>query len=170
MRRALLIAAIIILSYFSLRLSPQKQVEVSKEATTSATLIAPDEAISRVTRVVDGDTILLENGTRVRYIGIDAPEASGACFAKEATDENRKLVEGKSVRLVKDISETDKYARELRYVYAGDVFVNEVLVRQGFAKTEPIKPDTLFAQRLYAAQEEAKAKNRGMWAACNLIH
>ncbi len=166
MKRALLIAAIIILSYFSLRLSPQKRVEVSKEATMSATFIGEAEETSRVARVIDGDTILLENGTRVRYIGMDAPELAGSCFSKEATDENKRLVEGKSIRLVKDISETDKYQRELRYVYTGDVFVNDALVRQGFARATPVKPDVKFSKEFVAAQTEARENNRGLWESC----
>src|SRR3990167_5088556 len=76
----------------------------------------------KVVRAVDGDTIKLETGQTVRYIGIDAPELHHPkkrlqCFGKEASDKNKELVEGKLVRLEKDVSETDRYWRLLRYVY-----------------------------------------------------
>lgn len=76
----------------------------------------------KVKRVVDGDTIELENGERLRYIGIDTPETKHPtkpvqCYGEDAYQINKKLVEGKTVKLVKDISEVDKYKRLLRYVY-----------------------------------------------------
>lgn len=96
-----------------------------------------------VTRVIDGDTIEVNlEGLiyRVRYIGIDAPEIGEPC-ADEATEANRQLVEGKTVWLEKDISETDKYGRLLRYVYVDDIFVNEELVRLGLALPSSYPPD-----------------------------
>ena len=71
--------------------------------------------VARVTQVIDGDTIRVEGGYKVRYIGIDTPEM-GEAFGMEAWQANRKLVEGKKVRLERDVSETDKYGRLLRYV------------------------------------------------------
>lgn len=96
-----------------------------------------------VTRVIDGDTIEVNlEGLiyRVRYIGIDTPEIGEPC-ADEATEANRQLVEGKTAWLEKDISETDKYGRLLRYVYVDDVFVNEELVRLGLALPSSYPPD-----------------------------
>ena len=96
-----------------------------------------------VTRVIDGDTIEVNlEGLiyRVRYIGIDTPEMGEPC-ADEATEANRQLVEGKTVWLEKDISETDKYGRLLRYVYVDDIFVNEELVRLGLALPSSYPPD-----------------------------
>ncbi|MFA5871573.1 MAG: thermonuclease family protein [Parcubacteria group bacterium] len=129
----------------------------------------PQEETFKVARVVDGDTIKLESGQVVRYIGIDAPEAAGSanpapCFEKEASTKNRQLVEGKEVRLVKDVSETDKYGRLLRYAYNGDTFVNDYLVRNGFAKSANYPPDTKFQDQLKLAEEEAKNNKRGLWA------
>ena len=87
------------------------------------------EKLYNVIRVVDGDTIEIEGGQKVRYIGIDTPETVDpsrpvGCYGKEASDKNKELVEGKIVRLEKDISETDRYGRLLRYIYVGDIFVN----------------------------------------------
>ena len=82
----------------------------------------------KVTRVIDGDTIELETGQKVRYIGINTPETvdprkPAECFGRESSEKNKELVEGKIVELEKDISETDKYQRLLRYVYVDGVLV-----------------------------------------------
>lgn len=91
-----------------------------------------------VTRVIDGDTIELENGKRVRYLGINTPESVDPrkpveCFGKEASFKNKELVLNKKVVLEKDISEIDKYGRLLRYVYVDNIFVNLELIKQGYA-------------------------------------
>lgn len=123
----------------------------------------------KVSRVVDGDTIKLENGETVRYIGIDTPETvdprrAVGCFGKEASDKNKELVLGKEVRLVKDVSETDTYKRLLRYVYVGDLFVNEYLVREGFARASSYPPDVRHRDLFRDAEREAREAKRGLWA------
>lgn len=124
----------------------------------------PQEAL--VTRVIDGDTIVIEGGYRVRYIGIDTPETypEAEAFGAEAWQANRELVEGKRVRLEKDVSETDKYGRLLRYVYAGDIMVNAELVRQGLAEARAYPPDIKYQDYLAGLQKGAKDEGRGMWA------
>jgi len=131
--------------------------------------------VVKVNRVVDGDTIEIDGKIKVRYIGINSPEiyhdstgkkTGEQCFAQEAFLENKKLVEGKSVTLVKDVSDKDKYGRLLRYVYVDDQFVNEYLVKNGFAKLMIIKPDMKYSQQFKEKQTEAKAKNIGIWSAC----
>jgi endonuclease YncB( thermonuclease family) len=125
-----------------------------------------------VTRVIDGDTIEANIGStiyKVRYIGIDTPElddkrAEYCALAQEATRYNRQLVEGKTVRLEKDISETDKYERLLRYVYVDDIFVNVELVRQGLAWAKAYEPDTKYQDILEKAEAEAKQDKIGIWA------
>lgn len=124
-----------------------------------------------VTKVVDGDTIKLEDGTTVRYIGIDTPETVHpsqpvGCFGKEASAKNKELVEGKRVRLEKDVSETDKYGRSLRYVYIGDIFVNDYLVRQGFANAISYPPDVKYQDQFRQAEQEARTNKRGLWGSC----
>jgi len=123
----------------------------------------------KVAKVIDGDTLKLSDGRLVRYIGIDAPETVDParpvqCFGKEASDKNRALVEGKRVTLVKGTSETDQYGRLLRYVYVGGTFINDLLVRSGFAKADNFPPDEKFKGQLKAAQLEAKTATRGLWA------
>ena len=124
----------------------------------------PDTA--RVIKVVDGDTIIIEGGYEVRYIGIDTPEIypAAAPFGMEAREANRRLVEGKEVRLERDVSETDKYGRLLRYVYVDDVFINAELVRQGLARAKAYPPDTRWQDYLERMEDEAREAGRGMWA------
>jgi micrococcal nuclease len=125
----------------------------------------------KVERVIDGDTIVLTTGQKVRYIGIDTPEIVDPnkpieCFGKEAMVENQKLVEGKTVRLEKDISEMDKYGRLLRYVYVENIMVNSQLVQTGFAKIMSIPPDIKYYNILKLAQSEAKNNHVGLWNIC----
>ena len=124
-----------------------------------------------VTRVIDGDTIEVDIGGtiyKVRYIGIDTPELDDerpefCALAQEATRLNRQLVEGETVRLEKDISETDKYERLLRYVYVGDTFVNAELVRQGLAWAKAYEPDIRHQGILEEAEAEARQDKVGIW-------
>ena len=119
-----------------------------------------------VQRVIDGDTVVLQDGARVRYIGIDTPEmrSPAECYAAEATARNRELVEGRPVGLRKDVSETDRYGRLLRYLYLpGGEMVNAILVREGYATALRYPPDVLFADRFEALEQEARAAGRGMW-------
>jgi len=122
--------------------------------------------MARVTQVIDGDTIIIEGGYRVRYIGIDSPEVYPRveAFGMEAWQANRGLVEGEEVRLERDISETDKYGRLLRYVYVDDTFVNAELVRQGLAWAQAYPPDTKYQDYLDKMEAEAREAGRGVWA------
>ena len=124
-----------------------------------------------VTRVIDGDTIEVNvAGTiyKVRYIGIDTPELDDkrpefGALAQEATRYNRQLVEGETIRLEKDVSETDKYGRLLRYVYVNDIFVNAELVRQGFAWAKAYEPDTKYQNYLEGLEAEARQAGIMIW-------
>lgn len=150
--------------------STQTEATQVEELKTQPAEIANDQKeVFRVAHVVDGDTIKLDNGQVLRYIGIDTPETVDPrkpvqCFGKEASDKNRELVEGKEVRLEKDISETDKYGRILRYVYVGDTFINDYLVRQGYAHSYSYPPDIKHQDQFKQAEEEARNNKRGLWA------
>lgn len=121
-----------------------------------------------VKQVVDGDTIILSNGEYVRYIGIDTPEIfpDVECFAEAATKRNTELVEGKTVTLLRDVSDRDKTDRLLRYVYVDGVFVNQVLVEEGYATAVVYPPDVAHAEDFTAAQNAAQSLKRGMWKKC----
>jgi micrococcal nuclease len=121
-----------------------------------------------VTRVADGDTIEIEGGQRVRYIGINAPELSETpeCYGPEAYQKNRELVENRVVALERDVSEVDHYGRLLRYVYVDGCFVNAELIRLGYARAMPIEPNLRYQELFAALEEEARQAGRGLWTAC----
>jgi len=128
----------------------------------------------KVIRVIDGDTIEIEGGERVRYIGIDTPETvdpkkSIQCFGVEAYNKNKELILGKTARLEKDITERDKYGRLPRYVWLDDVFVNLELVKQGFAYSYSYPPDIKYQDLFVKAQQEAREAKRGLWNSCPTI-
>ncbi|MBI2315424.1 thermonuclease family protein [Candidatus Daviesbacteria bacterium] len=129
-----------------------------------------------VTKVVDGDTLEISTGQTVRFIGIDTPETVDprrpvGCFGKEASNETKKLLTGKEVVLQKDVSDIDKYHRLLRYIYlplegGTTLFVNDYLVRQGYAKVYTYPPDIKFNEQFRQAEAEAREKNIGFWRVC----
>ena len=125
--------------------------------------------IQRVRWVNDGDTIVLTNGARVRYIGLDAPEIKhdnrpAERYGPEAKAFNRDLVLGKKVRLELDSQRRDQYGRILGYVYLEDgTFVNQVLLQKGYAHYVFRIPNTTYDQILLTAQREAMAKRLGLW-------
>jgi micrococcal nuclease len=119
-------------------------------------------------QVIDGDTIRLESVGPVRYIGIDAPER-GEPFYREARRYNENLLSRGDVSLRYDRDRYDRYGRTLAYVYvrtdAGrTVFVNEELVRAGWATALEVPPNTEFARAFRRAEEEARRRGHGMWA------
>jgi len=126
---------------------------------------------AEVVRVIDGDTIEVDidgNLYKVRYIGIDTPETVHPTkgeepYGIEASNKNKELVGGKTIRLEKDVSETDKYGRLLRYVYVDDLFVNAELVRLGYAQVSTYPPDVRYQDYFLQLQREAREASRGLW-------
>lgn len=120
----------------------------------------------KVERIVDGDTIVLHNGTIVRYVGITSPE-TGEPFEKEATEANRKLVEGKTVKLEYDNYKADKFGRILAYLITPDgKNVSIEMARLGMASVVIYqhKKPFIYQDQLLKAQEEAKKKRCGVWS------
>ncbi|GAB4479373.1 MAG: hypothetical protein Kow00124_24910 [Anaerolineae bacterium] len=127
--------------------------------------VETDYEIAEVVRVIDGDTIdVAIDGEvyRVRYIGVNTPERDEACY-REATEANTDLVAYQTVTLVRDVSETDRYGRLLRYVYVGDTFVNAVLVAGGWAEAVVYEPDSAQYDYLDALEADAAAQGLGCW-------
>ena len=124
----------------------------------------------RVAEVLDGDTIRLASGVRVRLVQIDAPESSGECYGEEAGTALRQLLPvGARVRLERDpaLDDVDRYDRRLRYVLRGRTNVNLSLVRSGAASVWFFDGDRgRFARELLAGARTAKAQKRGAWGAC----
>jgi len=115
-----------------------------------------------VKEVVDGDTIILSDNSRVRLIGINTPER-GMYFYGEAREVLEGMILGKEVVLEKDISEVDKYGRLLRYVYMDDLFVNLEMVKRGFANAYTYPPDEKYTEKFLAAERYARLNNLGLW-------
>lgn len=139
---------------------------------TSASLF--ENSVHEVVRVIDGDTLLFENDVRVRLLGIDTPE-KGECFYEESKAYVEELIEGEVVRIEKDISGTDRVGRLLRYVYVpsdspqeDDLFLQDHLVREGYADVLPVAPDNRYRDLLSSAREEARNNERGLWSACEV--
>jgi endonuclease YncB( thermonuclease family) len=126
-----------------------------------------------VTEIIDGDTIYvrLEDGNTysLRYIGIDSPESSQPFFA-EARKANSELVFQKEVILIKDVSDVDQYGRLLRYVIVGNIFVNDELVRTGFASALRYPPDVACSTTFSNAEQYAKTNLLGLWVAMPPSH
>ena len=144
----------------------EETTEEAEATTEEETSEVPKKEKAYVTRVIDGDTIEVDlNGKayKVRYIGINSPEYNQP-FGNEATQANSSLVSGKTVILEKDVSETDKYGRLLRYVYVGDLFVNAHLVKFGWAQASTYPPDVKYSDLFVSLEREARENNEGCWA------
>jgi micrococcal nuclease len=166
--------------------SPQHKINLQNPTpviTISLKIASTSSAqLATVKKVIDGDTIELTSGQKVRYIGINTPELhhpqkTKQCFGEEAKNINRQLVEGKTVRLEKDVSETDQYQRLLRYVFLPDqkqisstsgLFINQYLVEEGYAYATTFPPDVKYASLFRQKQEEARLNNKGLWKNCPL--
>ena len=128
-----------------------------------------------VLSVTDGDTIRIDRGRGsepLRYIGVDTPESTSPggqleWMALEASAANEKLVAGREVVLEKDVSETDRFGRLLRYVWIRDadtwLLVELELVRLGFATVSTFPPDVKYVDDYLAAENEARQAGRGLW-------
>jgi len=140
----------------------------------SGTREEPPEAVARVIRVVDGDTleVRLDGQTEdVRLIGIDTPEtvdpgAPVQCFGGRASRFTHRLLTGRRVRLIFGVERRDSYERLLAYVHLGPLFFNAELVRRGLARTLTIPPNSRFAERFERLALGAARGGRGLWGSC----
>ena len=121
------------------------------------------DSSAHCTRVIDGDTIELSTGERVRYIGIDTVEPTDR-LGKVITEFNRYLIEGKDIRLEFDIEKYDKYNRLLAYVYVDDIFVNATLVERGLAEVMTVPPNVRHRRHFQQLQGKARKSKRGIWS------
>ena len=121
------------------------------------------EDLFRVKQVYDGDTLLLEDGRKVRYLGINSPESLEPFFLK-AKRLNESLVLRKKIRLEFDQERIDAYNRLLAYVYINDQMVNAGMLREGLAHVFFIGPNRKYQSLLLQAQAEAKQRKVGFWS------
>lgn len=133
-------------------------------------LAAPCAAgeLHTVQSAISGDTIILEDGNAVQYIGIYLPDSKNLStrmpIGYEAWEANRRLVEGKKVRLEFDTLKRDRHGRLLAYVYLPDgTFVNVELVRQGYAFAARLPPNLRHEDEFFEGQREARLAERGVW-------
>lgn len=127
-----------------------------------------------VARIIDGDTVELGSGERIRYLLIDTPESTNGatdCYGQQAKTFNSDLVLGKEVTIVYDEAAcTDRFGRALAYVSVGGQEVNTLLVERGYACVLHIPPagDDRFEE--FADLElRARTEGRGMWSACTVV-
>ncbi|HJX31087.1 MAG TPA: thermonuclease family protein [Thermodesulfobacteriota bacterium] len=128
---------------------------------------------AEVAKVIDGDTIVLDGGEKVRYLGINAPEIrvrygnqwipKAQICGEEAKTYNQKLVEGKRVRLEYDQKKRDDYNRILAYVWDDGVLINGELLRNGLALVDVRSPNRKHQKMFFDFQEEARDFHRGIW-------
>jgi len=125
----------------------------------------------RVQQVVDGDTIILESGERVRLLGVNTPEVNNPkksveAFGKEAAEFTRRTVEGKPVRVERDkTSQKDKHSRTLAYVFLQDgTFLNAEIIRQGFGFAVSGTPPLKYEYEFRKLEQNAREARRGLWA------
>jgi Micrococcal nuclease (thermonuclease) homologs len=137
---------------------------------------APASAAT-IVRVVDGDTVVVRFAgggvERVRFIGMDTPESVKPgtpvqCFALKASAFTKQLLDGRRVQLVGDVEARDRYGRMLAYVYRvpDGLFVNEELVRRGYAMPMTFPPNVRFRDEIARLARDARAAGRGLWKAC----
>lgn len=167
MNKTAIIAAIVALMT-ALGLTGYKIVKDNKETVPYSI----DLNTQLVSKVIDGDTFTIQDGSKIRLIGIDAPEKQ-ECYFASSTEYLKSLIENKKVKLEKDISGTDEYGRLLRYAILpsadeteNNVLINEKLVRDGYATRRQQSPDNRYKDLLVTAEAEAKKAGKGIWGAC----
>ncbi|MDQ0899864.1 MULTISPECIES: thermonuclease family protein [unclassified Paenibacillus] len=145
-------------------------------ATTQTTTAPVAEAnkyiTAKVTKVVDGDTINVLIGDKketVRFVLIDTPETKHPSkpvepFGPEASKFTTDMLEGKEVKLEKDVSERDSYGRLLMYVWLDDKMVNELLLEKGLARVAIYQPDVKYVDKFREIQKKAQQAGTGIWS------
>ena len=157
-----IMVAILVLIMFAAGML-NNNINTTNDSSPNTNTDLADDTLAQVVWVADGDTIDVEvegERYRVRYIGVNTPERDEVCYVT-ATDANRTLVEGKTVRLVKDVSDTDRHGRLLRYVYVDDVFVNEELIVGGFAESVLYQPDERHYNNFRNLERQAASQGLG---------
>ena len=148
------------ISFFGNEAPPNDTLEeAGSEIATKDTMMRESVFVQRV---IDGDTVDLADGERVRLIGIDTPER-GEDGYEEARARLSELVLGKSVIFERDLTERDKYNRLLRYIFIDDILINEVMVREGFASQFPFGDDRKYQEQIASAEKSAKTQGLGIW-------
>jgi micrococcal nuclease len=142
----------------------------AKQASVPAPPEALDEGLYTIQRVVDGDTLLMANGIRLRLIGVNCPESVKPDwpvepFGPEASAFTNEFVGQQQVKLQFDREREDRFGRMLAYVYVGDKLLNEELLRAGLARYEShFHYSESMKRRVRKAQDAARDARRGIWS------
>jgi len=136
--------------------------ERTEESGESEVEIEKEKVSAIVSSVIDGDTIELKTGERVRLLGINTPEKGQPCY-EQATNRLKELVVGKQVMLESDVVDKDQYSRMLRYIFVDDTHVNLIMVREGYAHVYIVQPNVNYEDDLYDAQASAVNEGGCMW-------
>ncbi|MBM2811450.1 MAG: thermonuclease, TNase, micrococcal nuclease [Chloroflexi bacterium] len=128
----------------------------------------PGRTFATVVRVWDGNTVLIDGGASVRYIGVNTPGGGMfgrplEPFGREAAERNLELVEGKQIEIEDDAADVDGSGVMLRYVYIDGVMINQVLLEEGLARLAPLGPNNRYATELRNAEAEARRAPLNIW-------
>ncbi len=156
------IIAIVVVVMFAGCLKEEEHVSTPTSLPPATLTPAPEITSAIVSNVIDGDTVKLQSGEKVRLLGINTPK-KGQPYYEEATNRLKELIEGKTVTLEKDAEDKDQYGRLLRHIYIDDTFVNFEMVREGYANVYVIPPNTKYSDEFEKAEEEAKNAKRRIW-------
>ncbi|MBU7045352.1 MAG: thermonuclease family protein [Theionarchaea archaeon] len=132
-------------------------------SSTEGTISWAEDAIL-CTIIIDGDTLRLGNGEMVRLIGIDAPELSQP-GGEESREYLAQLIKGKGITLKKGLEDRDKYSRLLRFVYLGNLCINEEMIRQGYAEARYLTSNDPIREYYIQLEIEAEITKTGLWSA-----
>jgi micrococcal nuclease len=153
------------------QLAPSETPQKEKRSKSPLPPRPSTRGLAKVVAVLDGDTIIISGGEKVRYAGLNTPETHHPdklpqYCGQEAFEANRRLVAGKTVRLEFDERRRDKYGRLLAYVYVDSLFVNAELISQGYAQVSTYKDNQRHHLEFARLQQSAIAARRGMWGGC----
>ncbi len=165
---AIIVGALIIggavwfLSKNSNRQNPPFTPPTSTLSTSSAQCLAPSKVLA--TKIIDGDTIIVEGGYNVRLLGIDADERGYSCY-DEARKRLEELILNKEIRLEKDVTDVDQYKRCLRHVFLDKKNVGLELVEEGLVIARFYEPDVRYREEITLAEKTAIENKIGCkWA------
>jgi micrococcal nuclease len=131
-------------------------------------LLDREYEITVIKRIVDGDTFVTSSGQKVRMIGVNTPEVFGEAeyYGQEASNFSKQQLVGQTVYLFKDVSDTDKYDRWLRFVFIKEdpIMFNETLIMEGYANTMSLSPDVLLTKKFSLLKREAQDDRIGLWS------
>ncbi|RDU38952.1 nuclease [Neobacillus piezotolerans] len=156
----------------------EAEAKAEQQANTNALIAALGLEKVTVGRVVDGDTIQTSDGRKIRFVGVNTPESTTRheTYGKEASDYTKSRLTGKQIWIQKDVSNTDRYGRQLRIIWlavpSDDLNEKEIrakmfnaeLVLNGYAEPSTYPPDVKYSDYFVKFAREAREQNKGLWA------